>query len=205
MKFWRRFLETPDASTEIPTTPTTPIKEKNNWWRFSLDLLETILLSVVLFLGINAVTARVRVDGMSMRPTLENGQYVLVSKMAYRSDLPDYGDVVVFHFPANPKEDYIKRVIARPGDKVLIEDGQVTVNGIILNEEYIAASPNYSGNWSVPENHLFVLGDNRNDSSDSHSGWTVPMENVIGKAIVIYWPPPQWNIIDHVQVAIAAP
>jgi len=198
-------LETPDASTEIPTTPTTPIKEKNNWWRFSLDLLETILLSVVLFLGINAVTARVRVDGMSMRPTLENGQYVLVSKMAYRSDLPDYGDVVVFHFPANPKEDYIKRVIARPGDKVLIEDGQVTVNGIILNEEYIAASPNYSGNWSVPENHLFVLGDNRNDSSDSHSGWTVPMENVIGKAIVIYWPPPQWNIIDHVQVAIAAP
>ncbi len=198
-------METPDASTEIPTTPTTPIKEKNNWWRFSLDLLETILLSVVLFLGINAVTARVRVDGMSMRPTLENGQYVLVSKMAYRSDLPDYGDVVVFHFPANPKEDYIKRVIARPGDKVLIEDGQVTVNGIILNEEYIAASPNYSGNWSVPENHLFVLGDNRNDSSDSHSGWTVPMENVIGKAIVIYWPPPQWNIIDHVQVAIAAP
>ena len=195
-------MEIPDEGTEVPITP---VEEKSNWGRFFLDLLETVLLSVVLFLGINAVTARVRVDGMSMRPTLDNGQYVLVNKMAFRTKLPAYGDIIVFHFPVDPDKDFIKRVIGRPGDEVLIVDGQVTVNGLLFDEEYIAAAPRYSGNWNVPEDHLFVLGDNRNDSSDSHSWGAVPMENVIGKAIVVYWPPPQWNVIDHVQVAIAAP
>ncbi|NOY97663.1 MAG: signal peptidase I [Chloroflexi bacterium] len=170
-----------------------------------LDLLETILLSVVLFLGINAISARVRVDGFSMRPTLENGEYVLVNKLAYKANLPRHGDIIVFHFPMDPNQDFIKRVIGRPGDEVKIEAGQVIVNGETLDEPYIAAAPRYTGDWLVPDGYLFVLGDNRNDSSDSHSWGLVPMENVIGKAILVYWPPPEWNVIDHIQVVNAAP
>ncbi len=200
-------METLDPENEIPTVPTAPVEkeEKESWGRFLLDLLETILLSVVLFLGINAISARVRVDGFSMRPTLENGEYVLVNKLAYKANLPRHGDIIVFHFPMDPNQDFIKRVIGRPGDEVKIEAGQVIVNGETLDEPYIAAAPRYTGDWLVPDGYLFVLGDNRNDSSDSHSWGLVPMENVIGKAILVYWPPPEWNVIDHIQVVNAAP
>jgi signal peptidase I len=108
------------------------------------------------------------------------------------------GDVIVFHYPRDPEQEYIKRVIGQPGDKVDIIDGQVFVNEGIIDEPYIAASPKYGpGSWYVPENALFVLGDNRNNSSDSHTWGTVPMEYVVGKALLIYWPPTQWEMITH--------
>jgi signal peptidase I len=179
--------------------------QPSSLWRFMLDMLETILLAVVLFLGINTVSARVRVDGSSMRPTLQDGQYVLVNKLAYRFDIPRRGDIVVFRFPMDPAQDFIKRVIGLPGDHVRIDQGKVSVNGITLIEPYIAAAPQYQGNWDIPSGHLFVLGDNRNDSSDSHSWGLVPFENVIGKAIMIYWPLTDLNMIDHAPVAAAAP
>ena len=135
-----------------------------------------------------------------MRPTLENGEYVLVNRMAYRSESPAYGDVVVFHFPIDPDQDFIKRVIGLPGDEIKIQDGQVKVNGRILDEVYIAAAPQYVGSWHVPAEQVFVLGDNRNNSSDSHSWGPVPLENLIGKAIFAYWPPPEWKILEHVRI-----
>lgn len=180
-------------------------ESRSSWGRVLLDLLETILLSVVLFLGINAISARVRVDGFSMHPSLEDGEYILVNKLSYKLGLPEQGDIIVFRFPGNPKEDYIKRVIGLPGDNVKINNGVVEVDGLVLDEPYIAASPNYSGKWSVPESHLFVLGDNRNNSSDSHDWGLVPMENVIGKALVVYWPPLKWAVLTHDLVAAAAP
>lgn len=192
----------PLASTEIATSP---IKKKDGFWHFLLDFFETLLLSVALFLGINALTARVLVEGYSMQPTLDNGQYVLVNKMPYRTKLPDYGDIIVFHFPIDPEQDFIKRVMGLPGDQVEIRDGQVIVNGFSLSEPYIAAAPQYRGSWTVPEGQVFVLGDNRNNSSDSHSWGSVPMENVVGKAIAVYWPPPAWHIIEHIQVVLATP
>ena len=196
-------METPYlAESEIPTTP---IEEKGSWFRFFLDLLETILLSVVLFLGINAVTARVQVDGFSMRPTLEDRSYILVNKMSFRSKLPERGDIVVFHIPIDPEQDFIKRVIGLPGDTVDIHNGQVRVNEQLLDEAYIAAAPQYVGTWHVPENQIFVLGDNRNNSSDSHVWGAVPMENLIGKAVVVYWPPPTWMMIEHIQLGFDTP
>lgn len=192
-----------NASAEIPTQPITEVEPAGaGFWRFLVDLLETLLLSVALFLGINAVTARVMVDGFSMRPTLENGEYVLVNKIAFRSSLPEYGDIIVFHFPIDPKQDFIKRVIGLPGDEVSVRDSKVIVNGYSLTEPYIAAAPLYAGSWVVPEGQVFVLGDNRNNSSDSHSWGAVPMENVVGKALVIYWPPSNWQIIKHIQIVI---
>ena len=198
-------METPYlAESEIPTTPIEE-KEKGSFFRFFLDLVETLLLSVALFFGINALTARVVVEGFSMRPTLENDSYILVNKMSYRSNLPERGDIIVFHFPIDPDQDFIKRVIGLPGDNVDIHDGQVIVNNQLLSEAYIAAAPQYAGSWNVPEDHVFVLGDNRNNSSDSHAWGAVPLENVIGKAIFAYWPPPTWTMIKHVQLGLGTP
>jgi signal peptidase I len=173
--------------------------------RFVLDILETLILSVILFVGINAISARIRVDGSSMEPTLHSGEFVIVNKLAYKIGNPSRGDIVVFHFPRDPEQEYIKRIVGLPGDQVKISQGRVYVNDQLVDEPFIAADPAYEGNWSVPESQLFVLGDNRNNSSDSHNWGTVPGEYVVGKAVFIYWPPGQWGIIEHVSTAIAAP
>ena len=177
-----------------------PLEEKMNWGRFIFDVIETLALAGILFLGINAVSARVRVDGFSMVPTLEDGEFVLVSKLNYKFGDVERGDIIVFHFPMDPEQELIKRVIGLPGDTVSVRNGVVSVNGQALNEPYIAAAPAYSGEWIVPEGQLFVLGDNRNDSSDSHSWGYLPFEKVVGKAVVIYWPPPLWKIIQHTNI-----
>jgi signal peptidase I len=177
----------------------------SSWKRGFLDLLETVVLAVVLFLIINAVSARVRVDGLSMLPTLRDGEFVLVNRLAYRFGSPTRGDIVVFRSINQVDLDLIKRIIGVPGDRIIIGDGKVVVNGVTLNEPYINAAPSYSGTWSVPDGYLFVLGDNRNDSSDSHAWGLLPEKNLIGKALLIYWPPPEWAMIDHVKTAAAAP
>ncbi|MEW6085129.1 MAG: signal peptidase I [Chloroflexota bacterium] len=178
--------------------------QPSDWKRMGLDILETLFLAVVLYFGINAVSARVRVDGFSMNPSLENGEYILVNKLAYRIGEPERGDIVVFSFPLDPNQDLIKRVIGLPGETITVQGGKVSVNGILLDEPYIAAAPFYNGTWVVNDGQLFVLGDNRNESKDSHEWGLLPMENVIGKAVLIYWPPPKWEVIDHVQPATAA-
>ncbi|MBN1305853.1 MAG: signal peptidase I [Anaerolineales bacterium] len=172
--------------------------------QFTLDTLETLILAVILFLGINAISARVQVDGTSMRPTLEDGEFILVSKLSYQFGTPERGDIIVFR-PLIPGDELIKRVIGLPGDTITIEDGRVYVNGLVLSEPYIAAPPVNVGSWTIPEDHIFVMGDNRNNSQDSRNIGAIPLENVIGKAILIYWPPPEWNIISHTNVAMAAP
>ena len=188
---------------EETAQPDESSKSSQSLKQFLVDLLETIVLAVVLFFAINAVSARVRVDGFSMLPTLQDGEYVLVNRMAYRNDLPVRGDIIVFVSPQSPDLDLIKRVIGLPGDTVKISNGKVQVNGQMLDEPYIAAAPIYNGEWNVPEGNLFVLGDNRNDSSDSHAWGLLPLENVIGKAILIYWPIPEWNFIQHVETVAA--
>jgi len=185
-------LETLQQDTNIEKRD--DLQEKVNWGRFALDIIETLVLAVVLFIGINAVSARVRVDGFSMRPTLENGEFVLVNKISYRFSEMERGDIIVFHFPFNPEEELIKRVIGLPGDRVMVENSQVYVNGQILNEPYIAQAPIYTGEWTVLDGQLFVLGDNRNNSNDSKDWGLLPAENVVGKAILIYWPPPLWAV-----------
>ncbi len=197
-------LETPVVTSEaiesaepVETTETN-VPASPGWGRFFLDVLETLLLSAVLFLAINALSARVRVDGFSMKPTLQDGEFVLVNRLAYRMGVPQRGDIVVFHFPLDPaSQDLIKRVIGLSGDRITVTRGMVSVNGQPLTEPYIAAPPLYTGEWVVPADSLFVLGDNRNDSSDSHSWGMLPLKEIVGKAIFIYWPFPEWKLIDH--------
>jgi signal peptidase I len=182
-------------------TPETPAAEqpKPRPSRVVFEMVETLLLALGLFVGINLLTARIRVDGLSMEPTLHNGEYVLVNRLAYKWTPPHLGDVIVFRYPRNPHQDYVKRVIGLPGDEVYITTGQVYVNGQLLDEPYIADTTQYYGTWSVPQNSLFVLGDNRNHSSDSHEWEYVPMQNVIGKVLVVYWPPTAWGLIGHIN------
>lgn len=169
-----------------------------------IDTLETLILAAILFVSINLISARIRVDGDSMVPTLISGEYVVVNRLSYRLGSPERGDIIVFHFPRNPQEEYIKRIIGVPGDVIEVMNGTVNINGQPLDENYLNVKTNYTGKWEVPADQLFVLGDNRNNSSDSHDWGMVPMDYVVGKAIIVYWPPPDWGIIDHVSLANAA-
>ncbi len=195
---------TTETSIPAPETELEPQKEdRTGWYQLLYDILETVLLSAALFLVINALTARVRVDGYSMLPTLEDGNFVLVNRLAYRFGEPQRGDIIVFHFDLT-HQDLIKRVVGLPGDEVRVENGLVYVNGVGLSETYIAAVPNYTGTWLVPSGNLFVLGDNRNDSSDSHSWGMLPFDKVVGKAVLVYWPFERWTMLDHVDLIKAS-
>ena len=191
--------------TEEIAEPTDPRERRSGVLRFILDIVETLILSVVLFAVINAVSARIRVDGASMQPTLETGEFVIVNKLAYMLGKVQVGDVIVFHFPRDPDQEYIKRVIGLPGDRVTVQDGKVSVNEQPLDEDYIAAPPAYESTWEVPPDSLFVLGDNRNNSSDSHNWGPVPLDYVVGKAVFVYWPPTRWGMLEEPSTAIAAP
>lgn len=180
-----------------------PAEETTNWKRFVLDMIETLVLAVILFVGINSVSARVRVDGFSMQPTLQDGEFVLVSKLSYKFGDFQHGDIIVFDFPLNPDEELVKRIIGLPGDHVVVRDSHVYVNDQMLNENYIAQSPLYSGDWIVPDGTLFVLGDNRNNSNDSKDWGLLPQGNVVGKAVLIYWPPKFWKVLDHPEMAVS--
>jgi len=182
-----------------------PVEGKNRFFHSLLDIVETLVFSLLLFAGINTLTARIRVDGMSMEPTLHSGEFVIVNRLAYRLGKPQIGDIIVFRFPRNPEQEYIKRVIGLPGDQVVIANNQVKVNGKLLKEPYIAARPKYETTLTVPEDSLFVLGDNRNNSSDSHTWGPVPFPNVVGKAVIVYWPPREWGIVGHTPPDIISP
>ena len=122
----------------------------------------------------------------------------MTSKASYFFSDPQRGDVIIFNPDNGSQFPYIKRVIALPGDTVEVKDNKVFINGIPLEEEYIMEPPRYTmPAKTIPEGEYFVLGDNRNNSNDSHAGWTVPRENVIGKAWFVYWPLSDLRMVKH--------
>lgn len=167
------------------------------------EIIETLLLTFFIFWMVNGLVGRYRIDGSSMNPTLNDGQYLIINNVSYLLEEPTRGDIIVFQHPQNDLN-LIKRVIGLPGDHIEITDRQVKVNGVPLEEPYIQASPTYNGTWDVPEDQYFVLGDNRNNSSDSHSWLYLPRENILGKAEVIYWPPPDWQSVPHFAHELSA-
>ena len=191
--------------TEILPESVAPQGRRSGFVRILLDILETLVLSVLLFVAINAISARIRVDGYSMEPTLHTGEFVIVNKLSYKLGEFKLGDIIVFHYPRDPEQEYIKRIIGVPGDHISVNQGQVYVNDQPIEEPYIVTPPAYQSDWVVPEDSLFVLGDNRNNSSDSHNWGPVPMDYVIGKAVFVYWPPENWGFIDQPTSAVAAP
>jgi len=170
------------------------------------EALEMLVLSLMLFGVINTLSARIRVESVSMQPTLYAGNFVIVNKLAYRLGEPSRGDVIVFRYPPAPEQEpYIKRIIGLPGDLVQITGGKVYINGGPLAEPYLGVATNQGGEWVVPAGSLFVMGDNRNSSSDSRAWGMVPFENVIGKALVVYWPPGKWGLLSFPSAAAAGP
>lgn len=163
---------------------------------FVREIIETLLLTFFIFWIVNSLVGRYRIDGNSMNPTLLNGEYLIISNVAYILDEPERGDIIVFRHPRSDLN-LIKRVIGLPGDTVEIQNGLVSVNGVALDEPYIAAPPTYSSSWVVPEGQYFVLGDNRNNSSDSHAWGFLPIDNILGKAEYVYWPPQDWEKVPH--------
>jgi len=163
---------------------------------FLREILGLILLAVVIFLLLQVVVPRFEVVGSSMKPNLHDGQRLLINKAVYFFREPEAGEVIVFQPPNNRRADYIKRIIALPGDVVEVKMGVVYVNGSPLDEPYIKDEPSYTlSPKEIPENSYFVLGDNRNNSNDSHNGWTVPRQNITGKAWLSIWPPSQWGLV----------
>ncbi len=169
------------------------------------EILETILLTVIIYVAVNFATGRYRVEGDSMQPTMHPDQYVLLDKVSYMIGPPERGDIIVFHYPFSQDRDFIKRVIGLPGETVTIEGGVVRVNGQPLQEPYISAPPQYSNTWPVPGDEYFVLGDNRNNSSDSHSWGMLKREFIVGRAVVVYWPPNDWRIVQHYKYPALTP
>ena len=161
------------------------------------EIIETLALTLVIFVVIHFTVQNFMIDGPSMQPGLMNNQYVLVNKVAYLFHAPERGDVIVFHFPKDTNIDLIKRVIGVPGDVIVIDSKTVRVNGVLLNEPYIMAPMNLTGNkLVVPPNEYFVMGDNRPVSDDSRDWGFVPKNYIVGKAVLVYWPINNWHFIN---------
>ncbi len=193
---------TAGSTVEMPSPTAPTVKQPGS--RLSTigalfrETLETVTLTVLIFLLIRGVMQNFRIEGYSMEPSLHAGQYLIVNKLIYHLHQPERGDIIVFEYPKAPDRDFIKRVIGLPGEEVEIRNGKVYVNGIPIAEDYISREPAYTyPKHTLGPDEIFVLGDNRNSSSDSHSWGMLPMKNIIGKAWVSYWPPHQWGLIPN--------
>lgn len=193
---------------------------KSNWRGCLLEILETIVLTLIIFFVVqNFVAQPYQIVGVSMEPTLENGQYVLVDKISPHFSDYKRGDVVVLQPPPGVDENgsnvpFIKRVVGVGGDTVEVKDGAVWVNGAKLNEPYV-----YTGEetdpltsqsvWQVPPGYLFVMGDHREESEDSRLFGPIPESTVIGRAWLRYWGGPfgfvQSATYDNVPAAPPSP
>jgi len=161
------------------------------------EIVETIALTLIIFLVIRFAIQSYRVSGPSMLPGLQTDDYVLVNKIAYLFHAPERGDVIVFHYPLDTSEDFIKRVIGLPGDTVSLDNKTVQVDGVVLHEPYISEAYNPSGKTiKVPMDEYFVLGDNRPLSDDSRDWGFVPKADLVGKAVIVYWPLSTWELIN---------
>ena len=163
------------------------------------DWIVSIAIAVVLaFLIRELIVELYLVDGPSMRPTLQSAERLVVNKFIYRFRPPERGEILVFRYPRDPSRDFIKRVIAVPGDTIEIRDGRVYVNAALLNEPYILSKTR--GNYplaTVPDGHIFVMGDNRNNSEDSRFADVgfVPFDLIKGKAMLVFWPVSQFKTL----------
>jgi len=168
-------------------------------YSFLIDIIQSLLVAAAIFLVIYIFIARpFQVNGESMFPNFEDKEYVLTNLISERFANPKKGDVIVFKAPLDPEKDYIKRVIGVPGDKVMVKDGKVYLNGQMLDESsYINPSvKTFGGSFmaegveiTVPKDSFFVLGDNRQYSSDSREWGYVSKSLIIGDSLFVYWPP----------------
>ena len=165
--------------------------------RLIRELIETIAFTLLIFLFIRFAAQSFRVDGASMEPGLHTDEYVLVNKVAYLFHPPQRGDVIVFHYPLNTNQDFIKRIIGIPGDTIVTTSDTVIVDGQTLREPYISMPFNFENNtWKLGPDEFFVMGDNRDNSLDSRIWGPLNRSYIVGKAVAVYWPLNNWEWIN---------
>lgn len=214
-----------DGTAELPTveeerSESEPRRRSATW-----EIVETLLLAVFIFIAVRSVVLNFRVDGLSMDPSLDSGQMLLVNRQIYAHfdtyslvnwlpfveldgenivypfHPPQRGDIVVLHPPVDQGKPYIKRVIGLPGEQLSIQDGAVFINGERLEESYLnGIATTWSGSIgqeaiTIPEGQVFVMGDNRNNSTDSRVFGPIDIDDIIGKAWISYWPTDRLDIL----------
>ena len=213
---WPEDYLRPTALTSATGQPVAPSRPRPPLW---LEAIETALLTLVLFVLVRTVVLNFKVDGLSMAPTLAHGQYLLINRVAYLSveqgylawwpwpehcvntrcylfSPPRRGDIVVFWPPSSSQLPYIKRVIGLPGERVEVRGGKVLIDDEALEEPYINGPVNYSAPpMTVPAGEYYVLGDNRNSSTNSHLFGVLPGDQIIGQAWLSYWPREAWGML----------
>jgi len=176
-------------------------QQPENFWQ---EMFKTFALAGLLAFGIRTFIAEARyIPSGSMEPTLQINDHLMIEKVSYHLQKPERGDIVVFNPTDTLKQEnyhqaFIKRIIGLPGDTVEVKGGHVYINGEVITEDYIKEIPKYNyGPQIVPDDQYLVLGDNRNNSYDSHLWGFVPRENLIGKAFVRFWPLNRVGTIDN--------
>lgn len=174
-----------------PPAPTEQPRQKS----FIRDTLEIVFLALVLYVVIQYAVQTVHVLGSSMLYTLHDNDLLVASKISYKLHQPQRGDIIVFKPPDEASRDFIKRIIALPGERIRITNGVVYINDQILREPYLPEKWTYNNNWPasgqdqiMPPNEYFVMGDNRNHSSDSRTFGPITLESILGKAEIRIWP-----------------
>lgn len=209
-----------DGLPDLPSAATSSDQAqpaRNQASRAIREIVETLLLAALIFFLVRMVVLNFRVDGESMLPNLHNEQMLLVNRNAYRFldvngsrfypfDPPERGDIVVFDPPERSEKPYIKRIIGLPGERVTFSDGHVFIDGEQLEEDYIQDRTRCNPNRDicdvvVPEDQVFVLGDHRSNSSDSRVFGPVPIDSVVGKAWLSYWPVDDIGFVPHEDYA----
>ena len=184
------------------------------WAEGRLLFRDLVFALMIAALVVVFVVQPVKVEGTSMLPRLHDGERIFVNKLIYYDEYRwapkiERGDIVVFWYPNDPSKSYIKRVIGLPGETVEVREGTVLINGSILAEKYLDpkenASPASQAPVQVKLNYYFVMGDNRDNSSDSRSWGLVPKKYIYGKALLRYWPPSAASVIHHEDLAPAPP
>jgi signal peptidase I len=184
------------------------------WTESRLLLRDLIFALMIVSLVVVFIVQPVKVEGTSMLPRLHDGERIFVNKLIYYDEYRwapkvERGDIVVFWYPDDPSKSYIKRVVGLPGDWIEVREGVVRVNGAELNEKYLDPRLNMSPRSQAPvlvrQNYYFVMGDNRDNSSDSRSWGLVPKKYVYGKALFRYWPLTSASIIHHENLSPVPP
>ena len=187
--------------------------EKSSFWSTIVDIIETIVVAAAIFVVVYLFLLQPhQVRGASMEPNFRDGEYILTDKISYRFNEPKRGDVIIFKAPTNPDVDFIKRIVALPGEKVEIKNNTIIIfnsdhpKGFTLSEPYEIMEPIAGGSYlregkvvEVPENNYFVFGDNRTHSFDSREWGPLSKEAIIGKAWVRYWPLSKLSIIKRLN------
>jgi len=171
------------------------------------QIVAPILIVGVVFLGVHYSFQSFTVSGTSMEPSFTNGEWLLVNKLSYRFGSPKRGHVVVLKVPQISSQPYIKRIIGLPGEWIEFKDGKIYIDGSELEEsaDFPPIADEYEYSLEIPEDHYFVLGDNRPVSGDSRYIGTIPKKNIVGKVWISYWPPSEWGLSSGYSTELNSP